>query len=105
MAVLASVLCLGPLLAACVGPFLIPLLLGAVLFFLVAKDLATTPKDFTDLFVYNYERAYPHELDTRPIIFGWSRRPLQTGDLVAAVGTPSHLRARASVHLRFLPID
>ncbi|HEY1418988.1 MAG TPA: glycosyltransferase family 39 protein, partial [Myxococcaceae bacterium] len=63
----------------------IPLLLGAVLFFLVAKDLATTPKDFTDLFVYNYERTYPHELDTRPVFFGWSRRPLQTGDLVAAV--------------------
>ena len=63
----------------------VPLLLGAVLFFLVAKDLATTPKDFTDLFVYNYERAYPHELDTRPVIFGWSRRPLMTGDLVAAV--------------------
>jgi len=63
----------------------IPLMLGAVLFFLVAKDLATTPKDFTDLFVYNYERAYPHELDTRPVIFAWSRRPLMSGDLVAAV--------------------
>jgi 4-amino-4-deoxy-L-arabinose transferase-like glycosyltransferase len=63
----------------------IPLLMGAVLFFLVAKDLATTPKDFTDLFVYNYERPYPHELDTRPVVFGWSRRPLMSGDLVAAV--------------------
>ncbi|RPH72452.1 MAG: phospholipid carrier-dependent glycosyltransferase [Myxococcaceae bacterium] len=63
----------------------VPLLLGAVLFFLVAKDLAATPKDFTDLFVYNYERPYPHELDTRPVLFGWSRRPLMTGDLVAAV--------------------
>jgi 4-amino-4-deoxy-L-arabinose transferase-like glycosyltransferase len=63
----------------------IPLLLGAVLFFLVGKDLATTPKDLTDLFVYNYERPYPHELDTRPVFFGWSRRPLMTGDLVAAV--------------------
>ncbi len=67
------------------APHAVPLLLGAVLFFLVAKDLATTPKDFTDLFVYNYERAYPHELDTRPVVFGWSRRPLMTGDLVAAV--------------------
>lgn len=63
----------------------IPLLLGGVLFFLVAKDLATTPKDFTDLFVYNYERAYPHDLDTRPLVLGWSRRPLMSGDLVAAV--------------------
>jgi len=69
------------------GPatYAVPLLLGAVLFFLVGKDLATTPKDFTDLFVYNYERAYPHDLDTRPVFFGWSRRSLQTGDLVAAV--------------------
>lgn len=66
-------------------PHAVPLLLGGVLFFLVAKDLSTTPKDFTDLFVYNYERAYPHELDTRPVVFGWSRRPLMTGDLVAAV--------------------
>ena len=63
----------------------IPLMLGAVLFFLVAKDLANTPKNFTDLFVYNYERTYPHELDTRPVIFAWSRRPLMSGDLVAAV--------------------
>lgn len=67
------------------APHAVPLLLGAVLFFLVAKDLATTPKDFTDLFVYNYERAYPHELDSRPVVFGWSRRPLMSGDLVAAV--------------------
>jgi 4-amino-4-deoxy-L-arabinose transferase-like glycosyltransferase len=63
----------------------VPLLLGAVLFFLVAKDLANTPKDFTDLFVYNYERAYPHDLDTRAVVFAWSRRGLMTGDLVAAV--------------------
>jgi len=67
------------------APHAIPLLLGGMLFFLVGKDLATTPKDFTDLFVYNYERAYPHELDTRPVVFAWSRRPLMTGDLVAAV--------------------
>ncbi len=51
----------------------------------MAKDLANTPKDFTDLFVYNYDRTYPHELDTRPVIFAWSRRPLMSGDLVAAV--------------------
>ena len=63
----------------------VPLLLGAVLFILVAKDLATTPKDFTDLFVYNYERAYPHDLDTRPVIFAWSRRGLMVGDMVAAI--------------------
>ena len=44
-----------------------------------------TPKDFTDLFVYNYERAYPHDLDVRPVVVGLSRRPLMSGDLVAAV--------------------
>lgn len=63
----------------------VPLLLGLALFVLVAKDLATNPKNFTDLFVYNYERAYPHELDTRPIVFAWSRRGLMTGDVVAVV--------------------
>lgn len=63
----------------------VPLILGGVLFFLVAKDLATTPKDFTDLFVYNYERAYPHDLDARPVVLGLSRRSLMSGDLVAAV--------------------
>jgi 4-amino-4-deoxy-L-arabinose transferase-like glycosyltransferase len=63
----------------------VSLLLGLALFVLVAKDLATTPKNFTDLFVYNYERPYPHELDTRPIVFAWSRRQLVTGDVVAVV--------------------
>ena len=63
----------------------VPLLLGAVLFFLVGKDLVTTPKDFTDLFVYNYERAYPHDLDTRAVVFAWSRRGLMIGDMVAAI--------------------
>jgi 4-amino-4-deoxy-L-arabinose transferase-like glycosyltransferase len=63
----------------------VPLMLGLVLFALVARDLASTPKDFTDLFVYNYERTYPHDLDTRPIAFAWSRRPLMTGDLLAVV--------------------
>jgi 4-amino-4-deoxy-L-arabinose transferase-like glycosyltransferase len=63
----------------------VALILGLVLFVLVAKDLATTPKNFTDLFVYNYERPYPHDLDTRPVVFAWSRRPLMTGDLVSAV--------------------
>ena len=63
----------------------VPLILGAVLFALVARDLATRPQDFTDLFVSNYERAYPNELDTRPVLFAWSHRSLMTGDLVAAV--------------------
>lgn len=37
----------------------VSLLLGATLFTLVGKDLSNNPKNFTDLFVYNYDRAYP----------------------------------------------
>lgn len=35
------------------------LLFGVPLFVLVGKDLVATPKNFTDLFVYNYDRPYP----------------------------------------------
>jgi 4-amino-4-deoxy-L-arabinose transferase-like glycosyltransferase len=58
------------------------LLLGLVLFVLVGKDLAANPKNFTDLFVYNYERPYPTELVTRPIGF-LASRPLWLGDVLA----------------------
>ena len=61
----------------------VSLLLGLVFFILVGKDLAETPKNFTDLFVYNYERPYPVELDTRAIRFG--EHVLSTGDVFAAV--------------------
>jgi 4-amino-4-deoxy-L-arabinose transferase-like glycosyltransferase len=61
----------------------VSLLLGLVFFILVGKDLAENPKNFTDLFVYNYERPYPFELDTRPIHFG--DHVLSMGDVVAAV--------------------
>jgi len=61
----------------------VSLLLGLVLFILVGKDLAENPKNFTDLFVYNYERPYPVELDSRPIRFG--DHLLGSGDIVAAV--------------------
>jgi 4-amino-4-deoxy-L-arabinose transferase-like glycosyltransferase len=37
----------------------VALLFGAPLFVLVGKDLVATPKNFTDLFVYNYDRPYP----------------------------------------------
>jgi 4-amino-4-deoxy-L-arabinose transferase-like glycosyltransferase len=37
----------------------VSLLFGAPFFVLVGKDLVATPKDFTDLFVYNYDRPYP----------------------------------------------
>ncbi len=37
------------------------LLFGVPLFVLVGKDLIATPKNFTDLFVYNYDRPYPQK--------------------------------------------
>jgi 4-amino-4-deoxy-L-arabinose transferase-like glycosyltransferase len=42
------------------------LLAGALIYALVAHDLALTPKHLTDLFVYNYDRPYPdREVDPR----------------------------------------
>jgi hypothetical protein len=41
---------------------------GALLYALVAHDLALTPKHLTDMFVYNYDRPYPErETDPRQI--------------------------------------
>ncbi|MGQ0507398.1 MAG: ArnT family glycosyltransferase [Myxococcaceae bacterium] len=45
------------------------LLMGGVLFMIVGYDLARDPKDFTDLFVYNYDRPYPVEVVTQPLKF------------------------------------
>lgn len=59
------------------------LLFGWVLFVLVGKDLSGNPKDFTDLFVYNYDRPYPSELVQRPIML-FGTRALWMGDLLAA---------------------
>lgn len=42
------------------------LLLGLPILFLVGKDLSATPKNFTDLFVYNYDRPYPAFLTEQP---------------------------------------
>ncbi len=42
------------------------LLAGALLYALVAHDVALTPKHLTDLFVYNYDRPYPdRDVDPR----------------------------------------
>jgi 4-amino-4-deoxy-L-arabinose transferase-like glycosyltransferase len=62
----------------------VSLIFGLVLFILVGKDLSDNPKNFTDLFVYNYDRAYPQDLVTKPIAF-FASRPLWTGDLVTLV--------------------
>lgn len=61
----------------------VSLLFGLVLFILVGKDLAETPKNFTDLFVYNYDRPYPTELVTKPIA-AWDTRALWIGDFLTA---------------------
>lgn len=37
------------------------ILAGGLLYALVARDLAMTPKQLADLFVYNYDRPYPHQ--------------------------------------------
>jgi 4-amino-4-deoxy-L-arabinose transferase-like glycosyltransferase len=59
----------------------VSLLFGLVFFILVGKDLAETPKHFTDLFVYNYDRPYPSELVNKPIPM-FPSRPVWMGDLV-----------------------
>src|SRR6185436_7907582 len=51
-------------------------------FLLVGKDLAATPKDFTDLFVYNYDRPYPIEIVQNPLNM-FASRPLWVSDLLA----------------------
>lgn len=41
---------------------------GGLLYGLIAHDLAMTPKHFTDMFVYNYDRPYPdRETDPRQV--------------------------------------
>jgi hypothetical protein len=60
------------------------LVFGLVLFILVGHDLANNPKDFTDLFVYNYDRPYPSDLVSKPIAM-FASRPLWMGDLLALV--------------------
>src|SRR5260370_32550231 len=55
------------------------LILGFVLFVLVGKDLSSNPKNFTDLFVYNYSRPYPVDLVQRNLSL-LNQRTLWTGD-------------------------
>lgn len=59
------------------------LILGGMFFVLVGKDLAENPKNFTDLFVYNYDRPYPTFLDTRNVTLS-ANHPLFLGHLLAA---------------------
>ncbi len=59
------------------------LLAGLALFILVGKDLATNPKNFTDLFVYNYDRPYPQDLVNKTLSL-FNVRALWIGDVYAA---------------------
>jgi 4-amino-4-deoxy-L-arabinose transferase-like glycosyltransferase len=65
-----------------VGKHGMVLLFGLPFFILVGKDLSGNPKNFTDLFVYNYDRPYPFDLVQKPIAM-WTTRALWMGDLVA----------------------
>ncbi len=56
------------------------LILGCVLFVLVGKDLSSNPKNFTDLFVYNYSRTYPVDLVQRNLSL-FHQRTLWAGDV------------------------
>jgi 4-amino-4-deoxy-L-arabinose transferase-like glycosyltransferase len=67
------------------------LLIGLVLFGLVARDLAANPKNFTDLFVYNYDRPYPMEAVTMKAAMPFGKT-LHLGHLlaVALLGLGAH---------------
>ncbi len=86
------------------------LMFGLPLFLLVGKDLVENPKNFTDLFVYNYDRPYPFFLTANPVQF-WSNRALSTGDLVvmALLGIGGYLcfeafGAKKSIFFRALAL-
>jgi hypothetical protein len=62
--------------AAVTGPFL-----------LVGKDLWTSPKVFTDLFVFNAERPWPELLATRPALGAASVKDLLKAGSLGGLGT------------------
>ncbi len=76
------------------------LLLGVPIFLLVGKDLAATPKHFTDLFVYNYDRPYPAFLTEKPTLGSLNLKQLLGYGMALTgltVGFFAVLRARASM--------
>ena len=66
--------------------WLLVLLFGVPLFLLVAKDLSTTPKDFTDLFVYNYDRPYPTQLLDRVVLGSYTGKQVLYGFMLLGFG-------------------
>jgi 4-amino-4-deoxy-L-arabinose transferase-like glycosyltransferase len=76
------------------------LLLGVPIFLLVGKDLAGTPKHFTDLFVYNYDRPYPAFLTEKPVLGTMNLKQLMGYGMAIsglAVGAFAVMKARASM--------
>ena len=74
------------------------LLLGVPFAVLVGKDLSGTPKNFTDLFVYNYDRPYPQFLMDRVVAVTSSIDP---GLLVLLAGAASLATLGAQLVLLF----
>ncbi len=65
---------------------LVTLIAGVPLFVLVGHDLSNNPKNFTDLFVFNYDRPYPDFLVTRPVLAGWSIKQWLHAGFLGALG-------------------
>lgn len=64
----------------------VPIIFGLLLFVLVAKDLTGTPKHFTDLFVYNYDRPYPTNLVEDPLLISDVVKPVKWLSMSVADG-------------------
>lgn len=81
-----------------VDSWLMVLLIGVPLFLLVGKDLSGNPKNFTDLFVYNYDRPYPAFLLERQVLGSYTGKQV-LGTLFtlggAVLGLLALFRARA----------
>ncbi len=81
------------------------LLLGVPFFVLVGKDLAGNPKNFTDLFVYNYDRPYPFDM-VQNQVNAFATRPLWLNDLlaIALLGVGGYLFFEATSAKRPAPL-
>lgn len=76
------------------------LLIGVPIFILVGKDLSATPKNFTDLFVYNYDRPYPAFLTETPVLGSMTLKQLMGYGMafgLTVVGLFAILRSRTMV--------
>lgn len=76
------------------------LLLGVPIFVLVGKDLSSTPKHFTDLFVYNYDRPYPAFLTEKAVLGSLNLKQLLGYGMAVAgvvIGAFAIRRERASM--------